>query len=49
MSIDTTLQLPANGKSLSRKLIDIFLPDGYPQCVTDDYTLYQIYVCCSPL
>jgi hypothetical protein len=25
-------------------LIDVFLPDGYPNCVSDDYASYQIYV-----
>ncbi|ORY63315.1 vitamin B6 photo-protection and homoeostasis-domain-containing protein [Pseudomassariella vexata] len=34
---------PTAGKSLWQKLLVIFLPDGYPQSVTDDYTKYQIY------
>lgn len=38
------VQRPRNEKGLTRRLIDIFLPDGYPHCVSDDYTAYQIYV-----
>ncbi|KAE9968361.1 hypothetical protein EG328_007633 [Venturia inaequalis] len=34
---------PKSEKGLTRKLIDVFLPDGYPHCVSDDYTTYQIY------
>lgn len=27
------------------ELMDVFLPVGYPESVTPDYTPYQIYVC----
>ncbi|KAK2060136.1 DUF647-domain-containing protein [Colletotrichum caudatum] len=35
--------LPVNGKKLWLRLLEIFLPDGYPQSVSDDYAAYQIY------
>ncbi|KAF6829991.1 duf647 domain-containing protein [Colletotrichum plurivorum] len=35
--------LPTRRKKTWRKVLDIFLPDGYPHSVTDDYTEYQIY------
>jgi len=38
------LQIQKNDKGLTRRLIDVFLPDGYPNCVSDDYASYQIYV-----
>ncbi|TID19693.1 DUF647 domain-containing protein [Venturia nashicola] len=34
---------PKDEKGLTRRLVDIFLPDGYPHCVSDDYTPYQLY------
>lgn len=37
-------KLPPDTKPIWMKLLDIFLPDGYPQSVTDDYTPYQVYV-----
>ncbi|KAJ0379600.1 hypothetical protein COL26b_002110 [Colletotrichum chrysophilum] len=36
--------LPTIRKKPWRKVLDIFLPDGYPHSVTDDYAAYQIYV-----
>ncbi|KZL77258.1 DUF647 domain-containing protein [Colletotrichum tofieldiae] len=35
--------LPAKRKKLWLQLLEIFLPDGYPHSVTDDYAAYQIY------
>lgn len=35
--------LPVESRKLWRRLLNIFLPDGYPHSVTDDYTRYQIY------
>ncbi|TDZ18946.1 RUS1 family protein-like protein [Colletotrichum orbiculare MAFF 240422] len=35
--------LPTKRKQQWRKLLDVFLSDGYPHSVTDDYTEYQIY------
>ncbi|KAK2040989.1 DUF647-domain-containing protein [Colletotrichum somersetense] len=35
--------LPVRGKKLWLRLLEIFLPDGYPQSVSDDYAAYQIY------
>ncbi|KAI8185172.1 hypothetical protein K4K51_011960 [Colletotrichum sp. SAR 10_75] len=35
--------LPTIRKKPWRKVLDIFLPDGYPHSVTDDYAAYQIY------
>ncbi|KAJ0273769.1 hypothetical protein CBS470a_012094 [Colletotrichum nupharicola] len=35
--------LPTTRKKPWRKVLDIFLPDGYPHSVTDDYAAYQIY------
>ncbi|KAF9877408.1 duf647 domain-containing protein [Colletotrichum karsti] len=35
--------LPTIRKKPWRKVLDIFLPDGYPNSVTDDYAAYQIY------
>ncbi|KAF1989901.1 DUF647-domain-containing protein [Aulographum hederae CBS 113979] len=34
---------PAKRKALWRKGLDVFLPDGYPHSVTEDYTEYQTY------
>ncbi|KAJ9607551.1 hypothetical protein H2200_007629 [Cladophialophora chaetospira] len=33
----------SNGVSSLRRLMDVFLPAGYPSSVTPDYTPYQIY------
>lgn len=41
----SSVQLPTIRKKPWRKVLDIFLPDGYPHSVTDDYAAYQIYVC----
>jgi hypothetical protein len=35
--------LPIERRRLWRRLLNVFLPDGYPHSVTDDYTRYQIY------
>ncbi|KAF2269277.1 DUF647-domain-containing protein [Lojkania enalia] len=35
--------LPAQTKSYAQQLLDVFLPAGYPQSVTEDYIQYQIY------
>ncbi|KAL0931092.1 DUF647 domain-containing protein [Colletotrichum truncatum] len=35
--------LPTTRKKPWRRILDIFLPDGYPHSVTDDYAAYQIY------
>ncbi|KDN60484.1 hypothetical protein CSUB01_06044 [Colletotrichum sublineola] len=35
--------LPIRRKKLWLRLLEIFLPDGYPQSVSDDYAAYQIY------
>ncbi|KAF2399224.1 DUF647-domain-containing protein [Trichodelitschia bisporula] len=35
--------LPQDPKSLWQKGLDVFLPAGYPQSVTEDYMAYQIY------
>ncbi|OHF03611.1 hypothetical protein CORC01_00930 [Colletotrichum orchidophilum] len=37
------LQLPPKRKKPWQELLEIFLPDGYPHSVTDDYAEYQIY------
>ncbi|KAF2759643.1 DUF647 domain protein [Pseudovirgaria hyperparasitica] len=34
---------PNDGKSPWQKLLDVFLPAGYPHSVTEDYLEYQIY------
>ncbi|KAJ0383536.1 hypothetical protein COL922a_010282 [Colletotrichum nupharicola] len=39
----SSVQLPTIRKKPWRKVLDIFLPDGYPHSVTDDYAAYQIY------
>ncbi|KAF2799044.1 DUF647-domain-containing protein [Melanomma pulvis-pyrius CBS 109.77] len=35
--------LPKVTKSYPQQLLDVFLPAGYPQSVTEDYIQYQIY------
>ncbi|KAF3036967.1 hypothetical protein E8E12_007957 [Didymella heteroderae] len=35
--------LPREKKSYSQRVLDVFLPAGYPQSVTEDYIQYQIY------
>ncbi|KAH7125338.1 vitamin B6 photo-protection and homoeostasis-domain-containing protein [Dendryphion nanum] len=35
--------LPKESKSYIQQILDVFLPAGYPQSVTDDYIQYQIY------
>ncbi|KAI7718038.1 DUF647-domain-containing protein [Hortaea werneckii] len=35
--------LPEKTKSVGQRLLDVFLPVGYPHSVTDDYLEYQIY------
>lgn len=35
--------LPERTKSYWQQLLDVFLPAGYPQSVTEDYLEYQIY------
>ncbi|KAK1993577.1 DUF647-domain-containing protein [Colletotrichum falcatum] len=35
--------LPVRRKKLWLRLLEIFLPDGYPHSVSDDYAAYQIY------
>ncbi|KAL6707208.1 hypothetical protein ACN47E_004755 [Coniothyrium glycines] len=35
--------LPEASKSHVKQLLDVFLPAGFPQSVTDDYIQYQIY------
>ncbi|KAF9693860.1 hypothetical protein EKO04_008308 [Ascochyta lentis] len=35
--------LPKETKSYSQQILDVFLPAGYPQSVTEDYIQYQIY------
>ncbi|CAI6338579.1 unnamed protein product [Periconia digitata] len=35
--------LPAESKGRVQRLMDVFLPAGYPQSVTEDYIQYQIY------
>ncbi|KAI7330773.1 DUF647-domain-containing protein [Hortaea werneckii] len=35
--------LPEKTKSVGQRLLDVFLPVGYPYSVTDDYLEYQIY------
>lgn len=35
--------LPESAKSYWQQLLDVFLPAGYPQSVTEDYLEYQIY------
>ncbi|OLN85684.1 RUS1 family protein-like protein 1 [Colletotrichum chlorophyti] len=35
--------LPTRRKKPWRKVLEIFLPDGYPHSVTEDYAAYQIY------
>ncbi|KAJ0304422.1 hypothetical protein COL516b_005776 [Colletotrichum fioriniae] len=37
------LTLPPRRKKPWQELLEIFLPDGYPHSVTDDYAEYQIY------
>ncbi|KXH28045.1 hypothetical protein CNYM01_03645 [Colletotrichum nymphaeae SA-01] len=37
------LTLPPKRKKPWQELLEIFLPDGYPHSVTDDYAEYQIY------
>ncbi|KAI7326964.1 DUF647-domain-containing protein [Hortaea werneckii] len=37
------VQLPEKTKSVGQRLLDVFLPVGYPHSVTDDYLEYQIY------
>ncbi|KAK1445539.1 hypothetical protein CCUS01_12493 [Colletotrichum cuscutae] len=37
------LDLPPKRKKPWQELLEIFLPDGYPHSVTDDYAEYQIY------
>ena len=34
---------PTEKKQLWRSILDVFLPDGYPNSVSDDYTAYQIF------
>ncbi|KAF2642465.1 DUF647-domain-containing protein [Massarina eburnea CBS 473.64] len=34
---------PTSRKRLWRNVLDVFLPDGYPNSVSDDYTAYQIF------
>ncbi|KAJ9642363.1 hypothetical protein H2201_004755 [Coniosporium apollinis] len=34
---------PPNSKTPWQRVLDVFLPAGYPQSVTDDYIEYQIY------
>ncbi|KAH7094733.1 vitamin B6 photo-protection and homoeostasis-domain-containing protein [Paraphoma chrysanthemicola] len=34
---------PKQMKSYAQRVLDVFLPAGYPQSVTDDYIQYQIY------
>ncbi|CAI6335174.1 unnamed protein product [Periconia digitata] len=34
---------PTPRKQVWRKILDVFLPDGYPNSVSSDYTSYQIY------
>ncbi|KAF2471508.1 DUF647-domain-containing protein, partial [Lindgomyces ingoldianus] len=34
---------PKGMKSFGQQLLDVFLPAGYPQSVTEDYIQYQIY------
>ncbi|KAF2178085.1 DUF647-domain-containing protein [Zopfia rhizophila CBS 207.26] len=36
--------LPETTKGYWQQLLDVFLPAGYPQSVTEDYIQYQIYV-----
>ncbi|QDS76630.1 hypothetical protein FKW77_007923 [Venturia effusa] len=35
--------LPGTPKSVWNQCLDVFLPSGYPQSVTDDYLMYQVY------
>ncbi|KAF3007931.1 hypothetical protein E8E13_011218 [Curvularia kusanoi] len=35
--------LPQKTKNYAQKLLDVFLPTGYPHSVTEDYIQYQIY------
>ncbi|KAK1598956.1 vitamin B6 photo-protection and homoeostasis-domain-containing protein [Colletotrichum navitas] len=35
--------LPVRRKKIWLQLLEIFLPDGYPHSVSDDYATYQIY------
>lgn len=36
-STDSRLQLPESGKTAWQRVLDVFLPAGYPQSVTEDY------------
>ena len=36
-------QQPRNPKSAVQRLVDVFMPAGYPHSVTEDYLEYQIY------
>ncbi|UQC77476.1 uncharacterized protein CLUP02_02944 [Colletotrichum lupini] len=42
-SLFRCLDLPPKRKKPWQELLEIFLPDGYPHSVTDDYAEYQIY------
>lgn len=39
---------PAEQSSLATRLLNVFLPAGYPHSVTSDYMWYQIYVWLPP-
>lgn len=44
MTMLTHFQHPRVTKSPAQRVLDVFLPAGYPHSVTEDYIQYQIYV-----
>lgn len=36
-----SLKLPEDAKSFPQRLLDVFLPAGYPHSVTEDYLQYE--------